>query len=500
MKVFKMRYAYWIGASVGAVLVSVGCGGSDGAITQAPRIYVDATNIGMQDGTVAHPYAAIEPAISGAPLGTIVTIGPGTYTPTGGTLQLKGGVSIEGASAATTIIVGDLSDASTNTHPVSVSKLTFNDYGFSRAAPAGNPKGLNEVNSCTFHDLVVGYGGRANTTDKLYRFHVEGNSVSGTIRFGHGQGAATNTVVSNTVTGSIELSMGAGSTNIVSNNVVTGNIENRSGMCNATISGNTVTGQINDSSGCKQNNVIENNTVTYNGGGDASSNAAIVAKSGGVTIRNNHIDCTAVASGIIAVSGAPTNITGNTVTVPYAAVEGDADYPTSAILTKAGTGNVSNNIIQGGFYGIYDMSAGSVENNTITGAHHGLYACGTQEYKGNSITGCQGDGIVAMGASGPFTQNVVNQNHGAGVRVVKARFNSSSTVCDFGGGALSGLGGNTFTGNTVADFVVESLASDAATIIARNNVWDHSAVGDIQAQDIVDGHDSGALSVVDIGS
>ena len=45
--------------------------------------------------------------------------------------------------------------------------------------------------------------------------------------------------------------------------------------------------------------------------------------------------------------------------------------------------------------------------------------------------------------------------------------------------------------------MVESFAADAPTILAEGNVWDHRTESLIEADDIWDGKDDPALSVVD---
>ena len=89
--------------------------------------------------------------------------------------------------------------------------------------------------------------------------------------------------------------------------------------------------------------------------------------------------------------------------------------------------------------------------------------------------------------------NVVTGNGGAGIRFLAP--NGVWAPIDLGGGG--GLGGNVLRGNKGFDLVIECLATDAATILARNNAWDHATESQIGELDILDGRDDAARSVAD---
>ncbi|MBI4652478.1 DUF1565 domain-containing protein [Candidatus Desantisbacteria bacterium] len=456
--------------------------------------------VNANDSTSSN-FVTIEEALNTAKNGDTIKIAAGTYTPTGGTLELKPGVKIEGANTVTTIIQGDILDHNSSTEPVSLSNITFKNFNFQRVGPSTTPEEKNIIKNCKFASLNISYGAILSETDPSYSFLIEGNTVSEEIRFSHGAGKATNVINNNTVTGNISLIMGSGATNIISNNTVTGIIEDLSGTTTTTISGNTINGRIVDSSGGHddgtEDEIIDNNIVIFDEDILGPELAAMEIKGRSATVSNNTVIVTGKASGIIIKSGTPTNIKGNVITLPYifdsSDPYSDPDNLTCAIYTLAGAGEVSNNKITGGYYGIYDKSGGGkMDNNDIQSAHIGIWTAGGKEFNNNTIKDCKSDGLI-IATKGPFSYNTIMNNLGAGIRILNIL---STTVPDLGGGALNGAGNNTIKGNGNYDLIIESANSNIDTIFAENNYWDHSLEEEINNLDIYDGRDEEGLSIV----
>ena len=280
--------------------------------------------------------------------------------------------------------------------------VTFN-YG------AGGDAGFHILKNCTIKGsicFVHAYVSGAVTNS------IEDCTIGGEIDFAHGSGFINNTVNDCQVAGDISLRIGNNATNMITNNTVQGDIVDRSGACWTTIAGNILPhGNISDRSGGSgpvESEFIEKNQLL---------NGVIVSKAGSVTIRNNVINCSKKFNGILTESGGPTNIIGNSVTIPYFAPSAYPDEDVCAIRTIAGPGVVTNNTLSGGTYGIHDGSGALlVFNNSITNTHIGVYTQGRAEYKDNIITNCVGDGMILAGVVlGPITGNTVTNNGGSGI-------------------------------------------------------------------------------------
>jgi len=511
----------------------------------AATIYVDDSNVsGVEDGTPANPYNTIEEGIVATVAGDTVSIATGSYLSPGDTLYIKPGVALVGEHADSTIINSDVFDTTYSDLSIELHRLAFDGFVFWRAAvDSGHFNDENIIRECKCNHIYISHGGGTlgDTLGPMPFFHIIDNEVEYEIDFKHGAGMvvgeniirnnfaqsiglkhgaisvteidpvpeytyliekndvagaigfaqggsptlSTNIMIRDNEVGLIGLSSGAGHTYSITENTIQGGIADASGANWTTISDNTiVNGRIIDVSGGfeGEDQIIENNTIHYQAIGDVDEDIAIQASSASVTIRNNTIECTGKCSGLRLVSGWPTNVIDNEITL-----EADETGQTFGVHTKAGGGVITDNKIQGAYLGYYSVSGCSLfANNEITGAHTGFYSTGFEEVSDNVITGCTGDGMILAALRGPIHGNVVTDNDSAGIKIL--------VPVDLGGGPDSCIGRNIIRGNGYCDLVVLYTPIEEDTLFIQRNVWDHETAEDILAYDIC--NDGGSAQVI----
>ena len=479
----------------------------------AQTIYVDlSNNTGIEDGTEQHPFNTIKEGINAASPGNTVMIKSGTYIPDDSwsgndhTLLLKAGVSLIGESRENTIIAGIVVDQETSNLSIGLEKLKFDEFHFIRATHAGPFNDKNIIRNCATTLISPGFGAGIPVNDTTpgpnFGFQIENNDLGneGIIEFKQGAGASELIVLSNKC-GYIYLKSGGGYKYTIDNNDVRYGIFDKSGANKTTISNNRISnGTIDDRSGGTgygvEDEIIENNTIIADETSpafiDEDYKAGIIAKSRSVTIRNNVITCTGNVSGIRSYAGAPLHIIGNTISLDEVQTPNpDPVEGTSGIFNLSGKGYVSGNKINGGQHG-YFSKAGTVEfaHNEIEKSYTGFYSMGAEVVHNNSVKNCYGDGMILDGLRGPIFNNIVKDNSGSGIRILRA-------PVDLGGGQDTCPGLNVITGNGNYDLYIETTNSQFPEIYARFNVWDHTDTLEIMQYDIRDGNDSIGLVKVD---
>ncbi len=98
--------------------------------------------------------------------------------------------------------------------------------------------------------------------------------------------------------------------------------------------------------------------------------------------------------------------------------------------------------------------------------------------------------MIMYGLRGPIHNNVVKDNVGSGIRVVRPDI-------DLGGGNFNGPGNNIINGNGNFDLYVDCQSIENPVLYAKYNVWDHTDASEIRQYDIRDGNDSTGLVTVD---
>jgi hypothetical protein len=475
-------------------------------------VYVDiSNNSGIEDGSQQHPYNTIEEGIEVATAGTTLMISAGNYLPDStwnqynNALYIKPGISLLGAGMANTIIQGVIVDWNVGNLSCTLEGISFLEYHFVRGPSTGPFNQPNVIRNChadkieISHSAGIPVGGNPGP---IYNFMIENNDLGtdGRIEFRQGSGNVENTVQNNDC-GYIYILSGAGYTYQIDSNDIQYGIVDASGVCNTTISNNRIfNGAIIDKSGGQQNGTedqfIEFNHITCNQNApilaEEEVNAAISATPQSVTIRNNIITCSGSVSGVSAVSGSPFHLLNNTITVDeFTQPLPDTAEGVCAVYSKSGWGYVRGNIIHGGYIGYYSK-AGTEDfsGNEIIGAYTGFFSSGAEEVHHNTIKECHGDGMILNGLRGPIHNNIIKNNAGEGIRIIKSNI-------DLGGGADNGPGLNYITGNGDYDLYVQCTSQQNPTIYARHNVWDHSDSADIMQYDIRDGSDSTDLVAID---
>jgi hypothetical protein len=482
-------------------------------VISAQTIYVDAlNNTGVEDGTEQHPFNTIKEGITAAVPGTTVMIMQGTYVPDDSwsgndhTLLLKAGVKVIGQSPENSIINGIVVDEEVSNLSISLENLTFNEFHFARGTIAGPFDEQNIIRNCSTALISLPFGAGIPVNDSTpgpnYSFLIENNNLGaeGVIEFKNGSGVSEMNVLDNTC-GYIYLKCGSGYTFLIDNNDVQYGIFDKSASNPTTISNNRISnGVISDYSGSNQlgieDEIIENNIISSDESSpafiDEDYKAGIIAKSRSVTIRNNTITCTGHVSGIRSSAGAPLHINDNTITLDEVQTPNpDPVEGTIGIFNYSGWGTVTGNNIYGGQNG-YFSKAGTVlfADNMIQKAYSGFYSMGAEEVRQNTIKECNGDGMILDGLRGPIHDNVIKDNVGAGIRLLRPNI-------DLGGGADTCPGNNVIMGNGNYDLYIEALSEQYPTVFARYNVWDHTVPADIAQYDIRDSNDSTGLVTVD---
>jgi hypothetical protein len=476
-------------------------------------IYVDdSNNTGNEDGTEQHPYNTIKEGINAAVPGTTVMIKEGNYIPDESwsgnehTLFLKAGVGLFGEGYSSTIIEGIVVDQEESNLSISLEGLNFQEFHFVRGTHAGPFDTPNIIRNCAAQYLNFPFGAGIPVNDSTpgpnYGFLIEHNVIGtdGSIEFKQGSGVSEIKVLNNTA-GWIFIKSGGGYTYVIDNNNVQYGIEDNSGVNITTISNNTIwNGAIIDRSGGNQygieDEIIENNVIYSNESSpifvDEDYPAAIKASSRSITIRNNTISCTANVSGIRSSAGAPMHIVSNDITLAEVTVPNPDPYEgVVGILNYSGWGYVTGNKIYGGQMGYYSKAATVLfADNVIDKAYTGFFSMGAEEVRHNTIKNCNGDGMILNGLKGPIHNNMIKDNAGSGILVLRS-------AIDLGGGNDTCPGNNIITGNGNFDLYIKATSSLSPTLYARYNVWDHTDPADISQYDIRDATDSTGLVEVD---
>lgn len=507
--------------TLAAVALGLGCSSSSpsgpddngGDDQPGEFVYVDPSYVGEELGTQDKPFNTIEEGIDAAGKGDIVVLAAGTYA--GRTdIDVPRVMTIRGAGAGSSIVDARFSvSADPDTQAVRIKSLSCEEVMFwgNRAELVVDPGDTVfapiVVDSCAVDTVDVGYPATHSYTIRNsvitygvgfnhgYVFDSALNEVRNCmvgrgVRFAHGGGDVTNIVENCSIAGAVTLLQGAGSTNTISSNTVNGILDS-SGACATVISNNVLpTGDLVDKSGGwgSEDQFIEWNEI---------ENGVVILTSGNATCRYNTINAPAETIALKAYCGAPANVVGNTITLPYEELDPET-YHGIGILASCGAGVVTDNTITGGALGILDRCAATeISGNVISGAHMGMFLGhpNGKDIRGNTVTGCVADGVVVeryyVGglAYGVFEDNTFADNGGAGLRLLYP--------ADVGGGAQNSLGGNVLTGNGDYDLVVEVPADTAAVIYARHNTWDHATEGEIDSDDVYDANDDGSLADVD---
>jgi len=463
----------------------------------ATTIHVDSASQGIENGTREHPFRSIEPAIALSNPGDTIWIARGTYRPSGYMFVIKPGIAMIGEDNSTAIIDGIIADtADATTLPIALVDLSFDEFRFGRSICPGPFSGPNVVRHCVCNTIAIVHASSADTvTRENHSFVLEDNVVADEIRFAQGIGVGTGIVRRNHV-GSIILASGAFWTYQIIDNIIDHVIADRSDSCWVTIARNTIVdGGIVDRSGGfegREDAVIEDNVITCTGNpidGEIPSHA-VTLSGRSITCRNNTIS--SAIGGIVAKSGPPTNIIGNRILLPVLSppfTQGDSAI--IGIESKAGAGVVTGNVITGGYLGYYSLAGTTLfEGNSITGAHTGFFSRGFERVRDNTISNCSGDGMILAGLRGPIERNRIENNGGAGIRVIRYPI-------DLGGGADTSIGENTLRGNGDFDLRLGVSGTDTGTLYARNNYWDHATHEEIAAFDIFDDEDADSLPHVE---
>lgn len=475
-------------------------------------IYVDASNnTGIENGTQEHPFNTIKEGINASEPGAIVMISAGTYFPDStwqeydNAVYLRPGVTLTGEGRTNTIIEGIFVDWDSGNLSCILEGLSFQQYYFGRGTSEGPFDEPNIIRNCSAGLIKVSHAAgipiNDTTPGPIYGFLIENNDLGeGGIQFAQGSGVANNTIRNNSC-GTIFIYSGAGYTYLVDKNDIQYGIIDASGVCNTAISNNNIfNGGIIDKSGGNpysiEDQIIENNTIVCLEDSplfqDEDVKAAIIARPASVTIRNNTITGSGAVYGIYSKSGAPFHVIDNNIQIEEAfQPASDPDEAVCGIYTKAGWGYVTGNIIHGGQIGYYSK-AGTEDfsNNEITGAYIGFFSSGAEEVHHNTIEDCHGDGMIMYGLRGPVYNNIIKDNAGSGIRVIRPDI-------DLGGGNFEGPGNNVITGNGNFDLYIECTSTQHPVLYARYNVWDHTDAAEIMQYDIRDASDSTGLVSVD---
>mgnify|MGYP005851633553 CR=1 FL=1 len=405
------------------------------SFTTANIIYVDDSNTtGIENGTLQYPFNTVTEGIDAAIAGDTVYIFAGNYNE-GGNLYLKDGLVITGED----------------------SSLVYLANGFTNVEASMNH--YTEISNIKFSGLFLG-NGDGIATIVIRRCNFQGASFFSA----------------------------SGYTFIIENSTIDAGIVNASGVCYYSYKSNfIVNGIIDDRANAPpaiEAHIVENNII-YNAGFNDPLEAVIRASSESITIINNQIFCNGVGSGIKVSSGTPTNIIGNEITLN----NGIPLNGTAGIEISSGEGIVTDNTITGGWVGYHSHLSYTIlfENNTITKSHIGFIGSGGgEEVKNNTITNCSGDGMIMNGLRGPISRNVVKDNDGAGIRVIRN--------VDIGGGDLNGEGNNIIRNNGFYDLVINFQPLQPETLYVMNNGWDHITLPEILQYDIF--NEGGSTNII----
>jgi hypothetical protein len=482
-------------------------------ITNAQTIYVDAANnTGVEDGSQQHPFNTIKEGINAAVPGAIVMILQGAYIPDDSwsgndhTLLLKAGVKLVGESPENTLVDGIIVDQEVSNLSITLENISFSEFHFTRGTIAGPFNDKNIIRNCSTSLISMAFGPGIPVNDSTpgpnYSFLIENNNLGteGVIEFLNGNGVSEMSVLNNTC-GYISIKCGSGYNILIDNNEVEYGILDKSAINPTIISNNRINnGGILDYSGGNpdgiEDEIIRDNIIIAAESSpvfiDEDHKAGIIAKSRSVSIRNNTITCTGQVSGIRSTAGAPLHMNNNIITLDEVQVPNpDPVEGITGIFNYSGAGTVTGNNIFGGQSGYFSKAATvTFADNFIQKAFTGFYSMGDEEVRNNTIKDCKGDGMVLDGVRGPVHDNVIKNNTGSGVHLLRVPI-------DLGGGADACPGNNVIMGNGNFDLYIETQSAQYPVLFARYNVWDHTDPADISFYDIRDSNDSTGLVTVD---
>ncbi|MBM3307971.1 MAG: DUF1565 domain-containing protein [Candidatus Eisenbacteria bacterium] len=519
-------------AALAAVILWLsGCSGGTGPGGDGPpagHVYVDASNTGTEDGSEEHPFNTIEEALAIAVDGWVVHVAAGSYD-VGDTLFVRNAVSIRGAGASGTAIGGTVCVYTASAaDTVIIARLAcVNVCSF----PAPDTTAANQAPVLVRDCALEFVDDRSVYAPPSQWYTLDGCDVAGDVLLAYVDCDAPRSLVACEVAGSFRFSAVSGVSCTVAGSDLGGRVRfsvreiERAAFLNndigddvfvtardcttTVVSGNLVEGDTLKFTfvGCDSCRIVGNElpdggiyatcslfeVMSIEGNLLENGDVRVTFVGGALTMHGNVITCPAGRDAVSVVTATPTPpaITENVIVLPYDAPTGGLPHQDTApcgIRVEASTlGSVFDNTVTGGAYGIncYGQHAEIVEN-WVEGAHLGIAAYGSDVLCGdNLVQDCAGDGVW-LRTTGPVEGNVVRRNGGAGVRV--------RGDCDLGGGAFGSTGGNTLTENLGYDLVVEVLATQADTIFARHNVWDHFSVPDIMAHDVWDSDDDPTLA------
>jgi len=437
-----------------ALTLALGCsGGSNPAGSNddddppaGGRVYVDASYVGVEDGTFEHPYDTIDEGIGAASRGDTVIVAAGSYSRRT-EIDVPVAITLIGAGDDLTVVDAMfVVSAPEDTVPVLLKHMAFERATFQGSVRSPRVEFAPiEIDSCDAGVVNVGYPPDhsytvTNSTIDSVRFwhgvsdhatHALVNcSIAGNIQFAHGSGDITTIVENCTIGGKIWMRNGSNATFTIAGNTVHG-IVDKSGVNVTTISGNTLpTGNIVDKSGGLQDSqIIEGNNV---------QNGVLQIESSSATVRYNTVSAPADTFAIEMNCGAPANLIGNTVTLPAGSEPTGAPETWRNIGIKAtcGEGVIQGNTVNGGSIGIWDVSgATTLFANTISGSYYGIVAALGMDkvVTGNVVSDCSSDGIRFLAENlayeyGAFEGNTVTNNGGRGAWEVTSSPETATTI------------------------------------------------------------------------
>lgn len=173
----------------------------------ARTFFVDAANLGIEEGTQEHPFRNIEPAMERATEGDTIMIAAGRYAPNEQTLRIQPGVALIGKSAESTVIDAMIRDLDAGSGvAASLMNLTFTEFEFSRGESNGPFTGVNTLSGCICQSIRIRHGATYDSLDhRSHSFSIEGNRVHGSIEIVMGSVYGGIATVRNNVCGGISV-------------------------------------------------------------------------------------------------------------------------------------------------------------------------------------------------------------------------------------------------------------------------------------------------------
>jgi len=529
-----------------ALLVGLGLGCATSSGPSGPGdddgpgcvIFVDAAYSGDETGTKEQPFNTIDEGVAAADSGCVVRLAAGTYASARGSVVVPHLMGFIGAGKGESRVDATFELAMfTPTDPVRVCSLSCENVVFG-IKPDSTAYAFAPVTISDCHLDAIAETTRAVGSNAPFR--LIDCEVDGSIDIMNRSCESARTVRGCNVGGDVLLHQIAGDTSAVLNSTVGGDVSLWTVVGERqTVSGNTVAGSVKLYGVSIDEQAIESNTVSGDSlytwsmscdrttvTGNAVPNAAISCT--GTSSSDLSVDDNVLAgAGIVVIAKATygsisgnsvtlprygddgirlrarvsdLDITDNTVAMPYGPPTGvpaeeDTLAPAAIRAISVSGPFVRDNSTTGGTYGVYCLSVSAeVTGNAVSGAHTGIYVRATAcDIDDNAVTDCVGDGLH-LGAKADTMEiaayfvsaNTLSDNGGAGIRA-----NATAVL-----GVVSGRTGNTLTGNGDYDLVVETQASEAETLLAEGNLWDHATVEDVDLFDVWDGKDDPSLAVV----